>query len=132
MPRWIGIFLSVLILLGTACSRRVEPPDFPKSVSPGWRLNGVNHSQQPDWTAHYTGPSSAHVQVGSARVRVWAIKSFEEGLARTQTWRTQPDTVVFSSDRYFAAVDWSGVDRAEAGALVRAIEKAIGITPQPR
>jgi hypothetical protein len=29
-------------------------------------------------------------------------------------------------------VDWSGVDRPQAGALVRAIEHAIGIAPQPR
>jgi hypothetical protein len=125
MPKRAGIFLSVLILLFAACARRVEQPDFPKSVSPGWRLDAVTQSQQPNWTAHYTGPGSAHV-------RVWAIKSFEEGLERTQTWRAQPDTVVFSCDRYFAAVDWSGVDRPQAGALVRAIEHAIGIAPQPR
>ncbi len=125
MPRWTGIFPSVLILLFAACARRVEPPDFPKSVSPGWRLDSVNKPQQAEWTAHYTGPGAAHV-------RVWAIKGFEEGLDRTQTWRAQPDTVVFSSDHYFVAVDWAGVDRPQASALVRAIEHAIGITPQPR
>ncbi len=125
MTRWAGIFPSVLTLLFAACTGPVEQPDFPKSVSPGWHLDRVTSggSQDANWTAQYTGP-------GSARVRVWAIRSVPEGLARTQNWRAQPDTVVFSSDHYFAAVDWSGADRPRAGALVRAVERAVGITQQ--
>ncbi len=125
MTRWARTLLSVLILLAAACTTRVEAPDFPKSVSPGWHLARVvpGGSGESRWTATYTGPGTAHV-------RVWPVKSFEEGLSRTQNWRAQPDTVVFSSDRYFTAVDWSGVDRTQAGALVRAIEHTTGTNQQ--
>ena len=120
MPRWAGIFLSVLTLLCAACAPRVGQPDFPKSVSPGWQLEGVAAGQagEPTWTARYAGP-------GTARVRVWVITSSEDGLARTQQWRAQSDTVVFSNARYFTAIDWSGVGRPQAGALVRGIERAM-------
>ncbi len=130
MAKRLWVLLSVLTLLG--CSARETPaPDLPKSISPGWRLASFEKTDllnAPDsvkaahptaaWRGTYSGPGTAHV-------RVWAVPG-ATGLDLVQNWRAEPNTVVLYSDRYFAAVDWAGADRVQAGALVRAMERALG------
>lgn len=133
MAKRLWVLLSVLTLFG--CSARETPaPDLPKSISPGWRLASFGKADlasapdivkaahpQAAWLGTYTGAGTAHV-------RVWAV-SGATGLDLVQNWQAEPNTVVLYSDRYFTAVDWAGTDRVQAGALVRAIERAVGRAP---
>jgi hypothetical protein len=120
------VTLSVLSLFLSSCAPAVKAPDLPQSVSPGWQLNGVREkSPAAAWEGDYAGP-------GKARVRIWSIHGTAEGLDRVQKWRPEANTVVFYGERYFAAVDWTGADRVQAGSLVRAIERAIGSQPDTR
>ena len=75
------------------------------------------------WIATYRGGEG---QRAEARVRIWPVPG-TLGLDLVQRWRPQANTVVFYSSAYFAAVDWSGADRAQAGVLVQAIQRAIGV-----
>jgi hypothetical protein len=112
--KWV--LFSVLSLAACTASHE-EAPELPKSISPGWRITNFAREKEV-WLGTYSGPGTAHV-------RIWPTGGQAEGLDRAQKWKAQPDTVVFFSDRYFAAVDWSGATRVEAGTLVRAIERAI-------
>ena len=135
MANRLWVLLSVLAAAGLtgACSvEKPKAPELPQSISPGWRLANFQIAEMKDapeavravhpqaaWSGSYTGPGTAHV-------RVWAIAGAPGGLDLVQNWQPEPNTVVLYSDRYFAAVDWMGVDRTQAGALVRAVERAIG------
>jgi len=123
MATRLGVTLSVLILVLISCSQAVKAPDLPQSVSPGWQLVSLQEAGPHTWLASYSGPGTAHV-------RIWAIHGSAEGLDRVQKWQAEANTVVIYSERYFAAVDWAGVDRAQAGSLVRAVEHAIGLQPE--
>jgi hypothetical protein len=122
MTRRSGVLPSVLILVLSSCSQTAKAPELPQSVSPGWQLVNIEEAGPHIWLASYSGPGTAHV-------RIWAIRGSAEGLDRVQKWKPEANTVVFYSERYFAALDWAGVDRAQAGSLVRAIEHAIGAQP---
>ena len=50
-----------------------------------------------------------------------------EGLERMQKWQAVANTVVFYGEHYFTSVNWTGVDRVQAGTLVHAVERAIGV-----
>jgi hypothetical protein len=123
MTSRLKVFLSVLILVSISCSQAAQAPELPQSVSPGWQLVSVQEAGPHIWLASYSGPGTAHV-------RIWAIHGSAEGLERVQKWQAEANTVVVYSERYFAAVDWAGVDRAQAGSLVRAMEHAIGVQPE--
>jgi hypothetical protein len=125
MPKLLRVTLSVLILFVGSCAPAVKKPELPQSVSPGWQLTGMRETEPGKaWEAIYTGP-------GKVRVRVWSIQSIAEGLDRVQKWEPAANTVVFYSDRYFAVLDWAAADAAQAGTLVRAVERAIGIRSAP-
>ncbi len=109
------VILSVLSVAG--CASRSEAPELPKSITPGWRLESFG-KKGAEWDGTYGGPGTAHV-------RIWAIHGSAEGLDRVQKWKAQANTVVVYSERYFAAVDWSGAERTEAGMLVRGLERAL-------
>lgn len=130
-----SVLLSVLTLL--RCSRAgVEQPELPRSISPGWRLLRVEsmdistsprqvREARPEnaWIATYSGDSIAHV-------RIWAIPR-PLGLELVQRWRAEANTVVFYSQHYFAAIDWKEPDAQKASALVRAVERALGLEYEP-
>jgi hypothetical protein len=125
-PARLWVTLSVLSSIFGSCTRPVEPPELPQSVSPGWQLIGVQEvTPHAVWIASYSGPGAAHV-------RIWAVRGSAEGLDRMQKWQPEANTVVFYSERYFAAVDWTNVDRTQVGPLVRAIEHATGVQPSAR
>src|SRR4051794_38066487 len=103
-----GVLLSVLTLWGCHLSETTQPA-FPKSVSPGWRLSEVARADvasAPEpvraarpkayWKATYLGPGVAHAHI-------WAL-SGPSGLDLVQKWRPEANTVVFYTDRYFAAM----------------------------
>ena len=121
----LWVIVGVLSLFFISCQPNVKAPELPQSVSPGWQLEAIKETTPHYWTASYSG-------AGKARVRIWAIGSSAQGLDRMQNWKPEANTVVFYGDHYFAAVDWSGVDRAEAGSLVRAVERAIGFQSEAR
>lgn len=117
--KWVlfSVLSLILLTLGTCAEPAVKAPELPKSISPGWRLTSFSREKEA-WLGTYAGPGTAHV-------RIWPTRGLPEGLDRVQKWTPQSDTVVFYSDRYFAAINWSGVDRDQAGALVRALERAL-------
>ena len=126
MTKRFSLTLSVLSSVLGSCAQAGKAPQLPLSVSPGWQLSAMREtSPHTAWQGDYSGP-------GRARVRVYSTLTPSDGMDRVQKWRRQANTVVFASDRYFAVVDWTGVDRVQAGSLVRAMEHAIGIQPQTR
>jgi hypothetical protein len=105
-------------------------PDLPQSVSPGWAQKsfgqaappaGLPETSKPDcWKAVYAGKGSAEV---------WTCGYGNKGGAfdAAQRARAEADTVKFQEGKYLVIVKWSGSSREEITALVRALQKSMGV-----
>lgn len=122
----------MLGLLLAACGGKPPgaPVAFAESVG-GWKLAGRSEPNSGAAAepmkrfgvrrierAEYTG-------AGKASIEVYTLSSEAGGLELEQTWRPQPDTVVFHRGERFAVVRWEGAGRDAAAALVRDLEKRL-------
>jgi hypothetical protein len=69
--------------------------------------------------ARYEGP-------GKLTATVYELKYSEQGLDLVQRWKPAPDTVFFSSGKYFVVVKWAQADRKALTAFVRELERGLG------
>ncbi len=122
-----------LCLVLASCGRQqtAAPVPFAKNVGE-WRLAGVHESPAAEARdpmrrfgvqriekADYEGP-------GKASAEVYLLSSEAGGLELEQTWRPQPDTVVFHRGSRFVIVRWQRAGRDAVTALVRDLEKRAG------
>ncbi len=112
-----SVLVASAVLAATGCKTETTAPDLPASVSPGWKLETVVRTGS-DWIATYRATGTAHL-------RLHSIHGQAEGLDLTQKWAPKPNAVVFYGERYFAVLDWDTVERDQAAALVRTLERRI-------
>jgi hypothetical protein len=119
----------VPVLIAVACgSGRVEKPQLPESVSPGWKLSSLDRASGPAgvpadgspecWRGDYGGP-------GSVRVWLCGYKVRESAFDAVQRTRTEAQMVKFQEGSYLVLVQWNNVSKENLTALVRAIQKSL-------
>jgi hypothetical protein len=127
---FVTCFLCLVLI---ACGKGPANAPLPFAQTVGeWRLAGIRESPgaeaqdpmrrfgvQRIEKAEYEGP-------GKASVEVYLLSSEAGGLELEQTWRPQPDTVVFHRGVRFVIVRWQGAGRDAITALVRDLEKRAG------
>jgi hypothetical protein len=117
-----------VFLLAACGSAPPARPPIPASISPGWKLTSLASAPRPAevapdgdptcWKAAYTGDGTAEASICWYRVSGNAF----EAVQRT---RAEAQAVKFQQGKYFVLVKWNNAPRAEIGALVRALEKAL-------
>jgi hypothetical protein len=116
-------------LFSVACgSGPIAKPEFPESVSPGWKRSSFDHAAAPAglpaggspecWKGDYSG-------AGSVRVWVCGYKVQGSAFDALQRARTEAQTVKFQEGSYLVLVQWNNVSKENLTALVRAIQKVL-------
>jgi hypothetical protein len=125
-----ALALTIVALAG--CARPAPMPDaFPETLGAWHRVappRDVPPAQPPDAlpparieqirAANYEGP-------GALEARIYVLPSSAVALDVVQRWTPRPDTVMFSSDRFFVVVHWQKADKKELQAFVRELEKRL-------